>query len=180
MTVDIMDLRPGDIGFCAIAGKVGIGISVAQWLLLKTQEPEWKIDHAYVVTDLATAVEAEPGGAREVQFGAERTGPGYVYLRPAYGAGQGHDVARAARGYVGVPYSFADYAAILGLHMGIDNGAVRRYVTSSRHMICSQLADQSLSDAGVHVFNDGRLPQDVTPVDLYRGLLSLPGTVRLG
>jgi hypothetical protein len=63
------------------------------------------------------------------------------------------------------------------VHLGIANGPVRRYVTSSKRMICSQLADQAMSDAGFHVFNDGRLPQDVTPSALFAKLLSLPGTV---
>lgn len=43
-------------------------------------------------------------------------------------------------------------------------------------MICSQLVDQALADAGFHVFDDGRLPQDVVPAELFRALLDTPGT----
>lgn len=125
-------------------------------------------------------VQAMPHGAEDIEIGDEHWTKDFVYLRPAYtekfGGTFGINVAHAARRYVDTPYSFADYAAILGLHMGIDNGAVRRYVTSSGHQICSQLADQSLSDAGFHVFTDKRLPQDVMPIELYRALAAMPGT----
>jgi hypothetical protein len=42
--------------------------------------------------------------------------------------------------------------------------------------MCSQLADQALADAGFHVFDDGRLPQDVVPAELFRALIDMPGT----
>jgi hypothetical protein len=89
-------------------------------------------------------------------------------------------VAFVARGYVGTPYSFLDYAAIAGLHAGVKNGPIRRYVKSTGHMICSQLADQAMSDAGWHVFDDGRLPQDVTPAALYRQMMRMPGQYIVG
>jgi hypothetical protein len=93
------------------------------------------------------------------------------------------EAARCARRYVGVPYSFADYLAIAGRHLlalkPTDRTPLDRYVTTSKRMICSQLVDQALADAGYHVFDDGRIPQDVTPAALYRQLLTLPGTKRL-
>jgi hypothetical protein len=46
-------------------------------------------------------------------------------------------------------------------------------------MMCSQLVDQCLADAGFHVFNDGRLPQDVVPAELFRALVEMPGTKML-
>lgn len=187
----LADLRPGDLGFCNIDGRAGALVKWGQWLLAKTEPDEVKINHVLVVTGAGEwphAVQAEPGGATEV---ALTTGYGvrdFVYLRPDYArwnnesfrvnAG-GLDVARAAQQYIGIPYSFADYAALLGYHLGIDAGPIRRYVTDSRHMICSQLADQSLTDAGFHTFTDGRLPQDVMPIELYRAILARPGTQRL-
>jgi hypothetical protein len=138
-------------------------------------------------------VQAMPSGAEEIEIGAEFWTKDYTYIRPAYGTraagfhahapldfvqgvlNQDAEVALKARGYVGTPYSFADYAAIAGVHFGIANGPIRRYVTSSKHMICSQLADQTMSDAGWHVFNDGRLPQDVTPAALHAQMRKMPG-----
>jgi uncharacterized protein YycO len=122
-------------------------------------------------------VQAMPSGAEEIEIGAEHWTKDYVYIRPAYDAHaeQHLEVAEDARHYIGTPYSFADYVAIEGVHLGIANGPVRRYVTSSKHMICSQLADQALSDAGWHVFDDGRLPQDVTPAALGEKMMTMPG-----
>jgi hypothetical protein len=174
----LADLRPGDIGFSNITGYAGALIWAGQRLLAATEKGEANIKHVFVVTqtDPVKIVQAMPNGAEEIEIHEEHWTEDFVYLRPAYETAQGYDVAHAARLRIGTPYSFADYAAILGLHMGIKNGAVRRYVTSSGHQICSQLADQSLSDAGFHVFNDKRLPQDVMPIELYRALAAMPGT----
>ncbi len=198
-------LRAGDIGFGPIGGFVPgfFPVDVGQALLAATKRVEWNIDHVFVVTraferteDRETGtgwlhrvqvVQAMPSGAEEISIGQEHWTDKYVYVRPAYDPGQpfeigyenrsqGFKVAYHARKYIDTPYSFLDYAAIAGLHAGIRNGPIRRYVTSSKHMICSQLADQALTDAGFHVFTDGRLPQDVMPVELYRKLAGLPGT----
>lgn len=185
-------LRPGDIGFGPIGGFIPgfFPVDVGQWLLARTSREEWGIDHVFVVVQAAKTgydlpnvmragpriVQAMPSGAEEIEIGQEHWTDRYVYVRPDYWAGQGIDVAECARTYIGTPYSFLDYAAIAGWHAGVHNGPIHNYVTSSKHMICSQLADQALTDTGFHVFDDGRLPQDVMPCELYRKLRSLPGT----
>ncbi len=146
-------------------------------------------------------VQAMPSGAEMVEIGSEHWTEDVVYLRPAYQSadptyamdmpghpyaiGQAGIVAEAARSYVDTPYSFLDYAAIALHHIdpvwrvspgSVGSQPLARYVTDSGHMICSQLANQALSDAGFHVFTDGRLPQDVMPVELYRALLAMPDT----
>jgi hypothetical protein len=180
----LSDLRPGDIGFALHVRpkSADLLILAGQTMLGQPGYPH----HVFVVTQAfprLMAVEAMPNGAREVDIDG-RWGADYVYLRPAYtekfGGTFSIHVARAARRYVDVPYSFADYAAIAGLHFGIRNGLIRQYVKSSKHMICSQLADQALCDAGFHVFNDNRLSQDVTPAALFAGLKAMPGTIELG
>lgn len=178
----LADLRPGDLGFCNIDGRAGALVKWGQWLLAKTEPDEVKINHVLVVTGAGEwphAVQAEPGGATEVALTAGYGVRDFVYLRPMYDNSQGVEVAAAARAQIGTPYSFADYAALLGYHLGIDAGPIRRYVTDSGHEICSQLADESLRRAGVHAFTDGRLPQDVMPIELYRVILARPGTQRL-
>src|SRR3954469_15656448 len=156
----LSDLRPGDLGFALHVRpkSADLLILAGQTMLGQPGYPH----HVFVVTQASglngrnapKCVEAMPNGAREVDIDG-RWGKDYVYLRPAYtekfGGTFGIDVAQAARRYIDVPYSFADYAAIAGLHFGIRNGLVRRYVKSSKHMICSQLADQALCDAGFHV-----------------------------
>jgi hypothetical protein len=137
-------------------------------------------------------VQAMPSGAEEIEIGAEHWTSDYIYVRPAYGTqpghthGQGQETAWRAQEYIGTPYSFVDYAAIAAHHLSGEGYApiekrnrLQRYVASSKRMICSQLADQAMADAGFHVFNDRRLPQDVTPSALHSGLLALPGTLVL-
>ncbi len=133
-------------------------------------------------------VQAMPGGAEEIELiGLKYASPDHIYLRPLYVSPEqgGRRVAQRARGYVGTPYSFLAYAA-LALH-GVDpvwriapeacrSQPLARYIRSTGHMICSQLADQAMADAGFHVFDDGRLPQDVVPAELFRALLAMPGT----
>lgn len=184
----LIDLRAGDIMFSRrLSPKaVEVGVRLGQVILGETGYPQHVgvvVEPARILTpwDGATypgeeagprLVQAMPHGAEEVELGPEFWTADHVFLRPNYRSEYtAPAVARAARRYVGVPYSFADYLAIAGVHLGVRNGPIRRYVTTSKHMICSQLADQALSDAGWHVFADGRLPQDVTPAALYAKMM---------
>lgn len=194
--ITLADLRPGDLMFARhVSPKaVDLGILAGQMILGQPGFPH----HVGVVTQASSfelhrdgaigpkIVQAMPNGAEEIEIGPEHWTKDYIYVRPDYeigmteeagysGTEQGRLVAFAAQKYKDTPYSFADYAAIAGVHFGIKNGPIRRYVTSSKHMICSQLADQALTDAGFHAFTDGRLPQDVTPSALFARLLALPG-----
>jgi len=193
----LADLRPGDLMFARHVRPLAADLLIlmGQTILGQPGYPH----HVGVVTqasgtdrpyrDGPMVVEAMPNGAREVEIGAERWTEDYIYVRPAYEPEpwrQGFKVAVEARKYIGTPYSFADYLA-LAVHKASGEGyapiekrnALQRYVSSSGRMICSQLADQAMSDAGFHVFDDGRLPQDVTPGALYEKLLDLPGTTTL-
>jgi hypothetical protein len=192
----LADLRPGDIMFARHVRPraADLLILAGQTLLGQPGYPH----HVAVVTRAETPflwpkiVQAMPSGAEEIEIGQEHWTGDYVYLRPAYiprdplgeqghidWIGQAETVTNVARHYIGTPYSFLDYAALAGWHFGVRNGLIRRYVKSSGHQICSQLADQAMSDAGFHVFDDGRLPQDVTPAALYEKLLAMPGTLVL-
>lgn len=153
-----------------------------------TWEVAKKVQHVGVVTSPCyrwavgpLLVQAMPSGAEEVEIGSDYWNPSCIYVRPQYAMmPESLLVANAARSYIGVPYSFLDYVAIAGRHVLALKPTQRtlfdRYVSSTKHMICSQLADQALSDAGFHVFDDGRIPQDVTPAALYSALLDMPGT----
>jgi hypothetical protein len=207
MTITLADLRRGDVIFPSIHGYAGALVGAGQVILGDAGPREWKVRHVAMVT--AAAVEttgraapmgdllnlagqlytlpliaqAMPGGAEEVPLTPASFAEGFPILRPMLDNSQGVEMAQAARRYIGVPYSFLDYAAIAGRHLLALQPTQRtpfdRYVTSTKHMICSQLVDQALTDADYHLFNDGRLPQDVTPAALYRKLLTMPGTVRL-
>jgi hypothetical protein len=136
------------------------------------------------------AVQAMPRGAEEIELTqAKHWTKEWVFVRPAYDPGQpfeiglenrsqGWKVAQAARGYIGTPYNFLTYGKLAAahLHLGLTEAALRKWISTRSDMMCSQLADQCLADAGFHVFDDDRLPQDVVPAELYRKLLAMPGT----
>lgn len=191
----LTDLRPGDIMFARHVRPIAADLLILAGQLALGQ-PGYP-HHVAVVTQAAdpdptyfepygpSIVQAMPSGAEEIEIGQEHWTKDYVYLRPPYGdpytdasspTMQGDAVATMARRYIGTPYSFLDYVALTGWHMRIRNGPIHNFVTSSGHQICSQLADQAMTDAGFHVFNDGRLPQDVTPSSLFHQLLAMPGT----
>lgn len=188
----LQDIRPGDLMFTTISGIGGKAVALAE----KINDPvvDWeaarKVQHVGVVTTTAAPewsrsphgprlVQAMPGGAEEIELTADHWTPAFIYVRPAFFS-QHLEVAYAAKQYIGVPYSWLDYAAIAGRHVLALKPTTRtpfdRYVSNTKHMICSQLADQALTDAGFHVFDDGRIPQDVTPAALYCALLAMPGT----
>lgn len=151
--------------------------------------------HAGLVLDRHEVIEAQPGGAkirpldsildgrptlisdepvrRQVtQFGS---GLSYPLQVDHYEALARACVVERARDLEGTPYSFLDYLALgvaewAHVHRGRVATAVadalRGYVESSGHLICSALVDRAYSNAGIHLFDDGRLPGDVTPQDL--------------
>lgn len=195
--VGLRDLRPGDLMFTTISGLQGKLISLAEKVNdpIVTWDEAKKVQHVGIVTaaaggDLlwplkARLVQAMPGGAEEIELTGDYWTSAFIYVRPNYRdlsggqmpTTQGRAAATAARHYIGVPYSFLDYAAIAAHHLHMPSAALRRYVSSTKHMICSQLADQAMSDAGFHVFDDGRIPQDVTPAALYHELMRRPETM---
>lgn len=177
-------LRAGDIMFGPIHGTAGAFVGLAQ-LALAIIEPgliwqqgwrEWfRVRHVGVMVDETMMVEAMPSGARLVKLGQGHYTSEYVYIRPSYADdGVVFMVTEAACSFMGTPYNFATYAAIPAHRLHIPVPHLDRYISSRRDMMCSQLADQALADAGWHVFNDGRLPQDVTPSELFRAMLMQP------
>lgn len=176
----VADLLPGDVGFTTIPGRVGAGVALGQALL----RDECWFTHTWIVAYASkdtyhgpdgnvTYVEAMPGGARRVKSTNPRIGPGFGYIRLPLTDAQRVAITPWALERVGTPYSFLDYLSIALLHLGLPRRLVADRVTSSQHMICSQLVDAALTDAGFRVFDDGRLPQDVTPGALFRRLGAL-------
>ncbi|HEU4754272.1 MAG TPA: hypothetical protein VFU47_14275 [Armatimonadota bacterium] len=157
------DLLPGDVGFSVIPGTIGGWVNIGQALL--RDSCVWT--HAYLVLPDGMLIEAIPSGARIVPV-ADRFGPDYAYARLPLTLEQRAKMGSIGEELEGTPYSFADYLALAALEWHLPTWRwLREYVSSSGHMICSQLVDYALCRAGFHLFDDGRLPQDVTPGALY-------------
>jgi hypothetical protein len=184
---DFSQLQAGDLMFTTIRGIGGKLIALGEKLNDKsvTWEIAKKVQHVGMVSTDDSGVchpkivEAMPGGAIEVTPDAAYLGPEFIWIRPAYRWHQGQNAGVAAWEYIHTPYSWLDYAAITAHHLHIPAPHLDDYIKTSKHMICSQLVDQALKDAGFHVFTDKRLSQDVTPAALYVGVLARAGTVIL-
>lgn len=171
------ELMPGDIGFAVIPGSLGRWVALGQALL----GDECWLTHTFLVvrdgppgTPLE-AVEAMPSGARRVSM-TGRYGGNYAYVRLPMSNLQRDALSAYALDLVrgGVRYSFADYLALALWKWRIPGRRlIRKYVERSDRMICSQLADYVLTAVGFHAFADGRLPQEVTPGQLFRQLGAL-------
>ncbi|MEU5211677.1 hypothetical protein [Streptomyces sp. NPDC020742] len=156
---------PGDIGLTHINGISGRLIRFGQWI---NGDGFADYQHAFLVLPDDQLLEAEPGGAR-VRPLTQYADADVRYVCPeGLTEEQRADICAAADRYVGVPYSFLDYLAIATHRFHVPVPGLRRYVASTRHMICSQLVDQCYVDAGVHLFADHRWPGYVTPLALYQ------------
>lgn len=190
-TATLLDLRPGDIGFGPIGGLTGVGVGIGQVIL----GDESRFRHVLVVTSAGEAgtdggrtwvtppqgVEAMPSGARKVSL-ADRWDDRWVYVRlEAYPEEIRHQVALHALAMVGIPYGFSDYAALGLKQVGVELDWLDDWISRvddrgyPKRAICSQLADAAMTRAGIHVFDDGRLSQDVIPGALFYQLLRIGG-----
>jgi hypothetical protein len=149
--------QPGDIGLIAIKGGVGWLIRVGQWL---NGDGYRDYEHAFVYVGDGDLVEAEPDGARLASL-SEYDAAGVLWL-PCPGQYR-TAVAAAARSLIDTPYSALDYFALAAHRLHIPVPGLREYISSTGHMICSQLADEAARRGGWHLFADGRWPGYVTP-----------------
>lgn len=184
------ELRSGDIlcgpidgvvpGFFPVAvGQGLLFLSRRWWRMVRSLRRWWRWRHVGVVADGGRKlIQAMPRGCERVAIGTRAHESRYLFIRPDYpNVGQGSDVALMAAKYVGTPYGFLTYVKLAAgaLRFRWTEAWLRKALSTRRDMICSQHVDQSLADAGYHVFDDGRLPQDVVPAELADALLSRPG-----
>lgn len=120
----------------------------------------------YMPPNATMCVEANPAGASldPSDYGKDLLLASKILITPQ----QRLDIQQHAQEVIGVKYGFLDLVSLAALQFGIKPKFIRRQVTKSNRMICSQLVDEVYRRAGVHLFNDGRLSQDVTPGDLAR------------
>lgn len=153
--------QPGDIGLVNISGNVGNLIRLGQWL---NGDGFSVYEHAFVLAFDKMIVEARPGGAVHVPMCHSWKNTLWLPCPTPFGPA----VAQSAIGLVGTPYSYMDYFAIAAHRLHLPSRRLDRYIMSTKHMICSQLADAAATAGGWRIFRDGRLPQDVTPGDLWQ------------
>lgn len=153
-------IKPGDIGLTSIGGWLGFWVSLGQHLAGDSS----KYTHAYIVLDDETVIAAQPGGARIDRLSDYKNKAIYIQLELT--DEQRAAIVAEARSLEGLPYSFLDYLALALARFGIKPKWLKKYIADTGHMICSQLCDEVYRRVGINLFNDGRLPQEVTPGDL--------------
>jgi hypothetical protein len=161
-----MPASEGQFGLTQISGAAGLFIRFGQWLIGDGFE---NYEHAAVAIDDTVdgsvhVMEAEPGGARISTYGISQ----FAWSDMSLTLEQKQAISAAAVRYKNVPYSFLDYLAIALHKWHIPVPGLKRYISSTKHQICSQLVDQCYKDAGIQLFHDGRWPGYVTPGDLYK------------
>jgi uncharacterized protein YycO len=154
-------MKPGDYGLTNITGALGIAIGVGQALIGDGS----RYEHAFICISDDEIVEAMPSGARRNSLSYYKDQP-VVFSNLPLTNTQRTGIIDSATALIGTPYSFLDYLALAGKHHSIESKRLNNYIANKGHMICSQLVDECYRRAGVHLFSDGRLPQDVTPGDL--------------
>jgi uncharacterized protein YycO len=163
-------VRAGQFGLSIIGGGLGRAIWLGQAII--GDRSRWT--HAFLVLDEKSVVEAMPDGARiaplKPYLELEKRSLA-AFSRLTLTDEQRATVVQVGREFEGVPYSFLDYVSLSLEHLHVRPPWVQHRVESSGRMICSQLVDRAYDIAGVHLFDDGRKPGDVTPGDLSRCLL---------
>lgn len=178
MLINPDDLKPGDVGLGPIFGPGGWIPKLGQLIVEGRSWPE----HAFLIvgyTSAGSIVQAMPRGAEIRKLNPARDfTTEHIFYRPPY-AGQEARWRTVERAYhlarALTPYSFLDYASLALWHWKVRPNWVAQYITSTGHMICSQLVDDCLTAGDVHPYDDGRLHQDVTPAGLSRQLSLMDG-----
>lgn len=160
---------PGDIGLSRTPGVVGFLISLGQ-LLLGDPSP---FTHTFIVIDGTRVLGAQPGGARygSLKRYIDEDKAVFTTGRIPLTKEQRDSIVAEANKLLGTPYSYLDYLAIALHRFHVRFAFIEDYILNSGHMICSQLTDEVYRRAGIQLFDDGRLPHDVTPGDIANMLI---------
>ena len=165
--------QPGAIGLISVRGLIGFGIRTGELLLNGHDRKQ----HAFVLLDDGTLLEAKPGGA-QINGLDEYAGLTISWIdRPLSPAARAAVVA-VARTKKGVQYNWWAYVWLGLTKIRIRPKVVLARVDNPNNAICSQLVDRIYQEARAQVsdpqdktlltlFNDGRDPGDVTPGDLW-------------
>lgn len=158
---------PGDFFLSRIRGRLGFSIMLGQALAGDASV----FCHAGFVMPDGKVFAAQPRGARFDEWTSVAEPVALSTGRVPLTDEQRAKIIELCHKMEGTPYSFVDYLAIALHRFGVHSKRLDKYITSSKHMICSQLVDYILCEVGVHLFDDGRLSQNVTPGSIANALL---------
>lgn len=144
---------PGDVALAHGNDFVGLGIQFGT---------RSRFNHTrLVINEHGHTLEAESSGAVHGLVHADD-----VVVRPPMTYEERSRIDAIAEKLRGTPYGFLDCAALGLAQFGLTLPSVTRRVSRPDRLFCSQLVDYAWSLAGFHAFDDGRVPQDVSPGDI--------------
>jgi hypothetical protein len=128
------------------------------------------VNHAFLCVGNGQIVEAESNGA--ILSPVDKYGDRAIWSSLDLDDAKRQRIGDAGRKLDGTPYGYLDILAI-GIYQRRFGRVLRplarwaaKRIESTHTLICSQLVDQAYLMAGVHLFDDGRLPGLVSPGDL--------------
>jgi cell wall-associated NlpC family hydrolase len=123
-----------------------------------------RYNHAFIVGPNGVIVEANPTGA---EIGHISQYPKARYnLHTSLPDATREQIWRNAEALLGTKYGWLDILALSLRFFGLRWGWIEARIKRQDRLICSQLVTLAYARAGVHLFDDGRLAQDVNPGDL--------------
>jgi len=164
-------LKVGDVGLTKVRGAVGKLIRVMQWLNGSSWHDS-EFEHSFLLTDVNAigrmwGFEAQPGGAHFFDVKEKYGNEEIVWIRPTnLSAQQQLDLVKQADILKGTPYSFLEYGALLTHRLHLPLPGVKKYVNSTRHLICSQIIAELYRRISIELFG-GEWPGYVTPANYY-------------
>jgi hypothetical protein len=159
MTVPLVDPDQGDPATTAAVPLFYVVRSnnIAGWIIRWVTRSKW--NHAGIITLDGNRIAAHPGGA-----GYEEPSKNEHIVYACISVDDHIAISNQAHALIDAKYGWWDIVSIGLLQWGIRPGFVRRRVQNAQP-ICSQLVDLCIS-VRWQLFDDGRLPMDVTPGDL--------------
>jgi hypothetical protein len=158
---------PGRIGLTHIHGDIGKLIEFGQWL---NGDGFTAWEHAFMDLGDGTLIQAEPGkdGAqiRPLDIYPDSDVYWCDNIYKTVTPEQAQRIASFGRQMRGIKYSAVDYFALAAHRLHLPVPGLKRYISSTGHLICSQLCDEAYELAGVRLF-ENRWGGYVTPGDLY-------------
>lgn len=138
-------------------------ITLAQWAIGDLS----RYAHAGIYLGSNLVAEAMPGGL-QINPLDKYHGKEFVHSEFELTDAQRKRIVQTARSMEGTPYSYLGYLYVGLTYFNKCPKWVKRKVSSSKSLFCSQFVDYVYTQSGVPLFNDNRIYLDVTPGDLAR------------